>query len=63
MKFASAAAFAPSPTPGQVSFGSPSFVSVVSPLGVVNQSPSPRRPLGDSNDTALPSGGWGWEEA
>lgn len=29
----------------------------------INQSPSPLRPLGDSNDTALsPSGGWGWDE-
>lgn len=28
----------------------------------INQSLSPVRPLGDSNDTALPSGGWGWDE-
>lgn len=28
----------------------------------INQSLSPLRPLGDSNDTAHPSGGWGWDE-
>lgn len=33
----------------------------VSPL-CINQSLSRLRPLGDSNDLALPSGGWGWEE-
>ncbi len=35
-------------------------ISLVSPL--VNQSLSPLCPLGDSNDTALPSGGWWWDE-
>lgn len=65
MEYASAAAFLLRQAESHLLCGSHMCFPSLSPSLTslcINQSLSRLRPLGDSNDTALPSGGWGRDE-